>query len=374
MKNPKEEVSETVAAKLSKAEQMSGLKFDELHPSMQASLAKVVKRLPEVSEQSEAMVEKSSVDKDRVTANKDSVTDKDIYQKRYDEVESELDELFSIYHDDIGSLLDTPQSEARDLRVIDRVRQYAIDVEKLIVGECLKIDSERVNACVKEELLMLLPKFLNDTYRRAIVRFHAQGFSTSEAVYELACQSEVIEKLSKDWAIGWDVLRAKLIHHFSYLKPGTSGWSENKYGETYRDARAAYKEAISDLPLSSAAEQAAFLVKHAKRIEKVLESRRHDTKSIGELTTALTKTMEGLRKLSCPAPQRSIDPQLIFNQENILVLPSPERLALPGVKEEIVNRLEHYLQCLKGIDNPKAIEETKSDHNVIEVAKYKDKK
>lgn len=115
-----------------------------------------------------------------------------------------------------------PQSEARDLHVIDRVRKYAVDEEILIVDGYILMDLRRIDVCVKDELLTLLPMFLNDTYLRAIVDFHEQGFSTSDAVYRLACQYKVIHELSKNSAIGWYVLREKLIHHFADLKPGTS--------------------------------------------------------------------------------------------------------------------------------------------------------
>lgn len=46
VKNLKEEVSDTVDAKLSTRDDVSGLKVDELRPSMQAVFAKVGNRLP----------------------------------------------------------------------------------------------------------------------------------------------------------------------------------------------------------------------------------------------------------------------------------------------------------------------------------------
>ena len=236
------------------SEVLSDLDVENLPASLKSVLSPAVSKM-------------SDVDADIAEGAAES--DEDIYWERYYEVENELGELYDRLNGDIAALLDTPQSEVADLEVIACVRKYAFEREKLIAGEQLEICFDMRDSTVRHELLERLSNFLTDDHRHAIVSYHAQGLSTADAVCELACRFEVINELST--AIGSEALRKKLVHNFAYLKPGTTGWSEKKYGETYRGARAAYKEVLRDIPMSSAPEQVALLVKHIDRIDAVLE-------------------------------------------------------------------------------------------------------
>lgn len=281
-------------------------------------------------------------------------------------MELELVALSETFDAELKTLLSTVQSVDRDLEVIDCVQNYGLARERLIAGERLAVDMKKVRATVRELLLERLSYFLTDSHRHEIVAYHAQGLSTSESVFEVVSRCVVLHALGAADAIGWDVLRPKLIHYFAYLKPGTTGWSEKKYGATYDAARAAYKKEVSDLPLSSTPEQVALLVKHVSRLDKMIENQLErgscHPQSLGALTQTLLKTVECLRKLTADVPQRQIDPKLIF-KENILVLPPADQLSLPDVKAALVRHLEQYLQTLKASDSQKALVEVSTVAN-----------
>ena len=291
----------------------------------------------------------------------------DIYEDRYDEVEEELEDLTYAYERALDELLKEPQTEERSLKIIDHVIKYAYDHEKIIVCEQVPEDMLRVVQGMSYQLLRLLGVFLTDDHRRQIVTYHAQGLSTSEAVVQLANSDTVIQELYGANLKGRDELRSKLIHRLAYLKPGQSGWPEKKYGHTYREAREAYKREIQDIPLSSKPEQVALLVKHVQRIENRIEnmvaSRYYDDKDLAVLTTALIKTMECLRKRTDDPIQK--DRRL--RGENILVLPSPQQLAIPSVKNEFVWQLQQIIQGLEDNDTQKALVDEKT--GVVETKK-----
>lgn len=280
----------------------------------------------------------------------------DIYEERYYEVEEELQDLTDAYERALDELLKEPQTEERSVKIIDHVIRYVYDHEKIIVCEQVPEDALRVVQGLSYELLRLLGVFLTDDHRREIVTYHAHGLSTSEAVVQLVNSDTVLQELYGANLMGWDELRAKLIHRLAYLKPGQSGWPEKKYGHTYREAREAYKREIQDIPLSSKPEQVALLVKHVQRIEKQLEAGGYDNKEMAVLTTQLIKTMDSLRRLTDDPIQR--DRRL--RGENILVLPSPEQLAIPSVKTELVWQLEQMIQGLKDNDTQKALVDEKT--------------
>ncbi len=61
--------------------------------------------------------------------------------------------------------------------------------------------------------------------------------------------------------MGTQGLRDALIPRVAYLKPGSARWPEKKYGVVWREAREAYKQTVSDIPLTSKEEQMALLAK-----------------------------------------------------------------------------------------------------------------
>lgn len=108
---------------------------------------------------------------------------------------------------------------------------------------------------------------------------------------------------------------------------------------------------INDMPLTSPIEQAAMLVKHANRINYVLDNNDGTVKDLEMLTNSLTKTIESLRKVSVveeQAPASLSAPQLVAVLERLTVaLDAPEQLALSGDTDSLVSVLEQLTLALK---------------------------
>ena len=193
--------------------------------------------------------------------------------------------------------------------------------------------------------------FITDAHRELVVRSHARGLSTADAVRTLILEDRTMNRLAQDDAVGAADVRTILIHRLSYLKPGTARWPESKYGNVWREAREEYRQQVSDIPFTSKAEQVALLAKNAERINQALDDEDHSVKDFQLLTNSLTKTVESLRKLSAveePRPANLSPPQLVAVLERLTVaLKAPGQLELAGDPQELVGVLEGLTLALK---------------------------
>ena len=165
-------------------------------------------------------------------------------------------------------------------------------------------ENREITAGMRDELRQHLSSFISDEHRAFIVRCHARGFSTSDAVKELIKTDETLKRLSQMHVLGEPQLRTFLIPRLAYLKPGSSRWPEAKYGATWREAREAHKQTLRDIRFTSQEEQAALLAKQVDRINNELERGGHSLVEMQLLTNMLIKTVESLRKLSAVDEQQ----------------------------------------------------------------------
>ena len=183
------------------------------------------------------------------------------------------------------------------------------------------------------------------------MRAHAHGLSTADAVMELITNDTTMNRLVQDDAMGLESFRSILIHRLSYLKPGTARWPETKYGAVWREARKQFRQQMIDIPFTSKSEQVAVLAKNVARINQALDSEELSVKDSQLLTNSLTKTMEGLRKLSAveePTPASLSGSQLVGVLERLTVaLKAPEQLALSEDTQELAGLLEGLALALK---------------------------
>ena len=265
--------------------------------------------------------------------------------------EESADLLFS----DLKVLRDTLEGQERVDAFIARIQRHATESVSLSVDDDFK-DVEQgaldqIQIQIRDMLRSCISLFISDEHREFVVRCHAQGISTANAISELIKQDNVMNRLVYDDALGPKLLRDTLIHRLSYLKPGTARWSEKKYGSVWREARDAYKQMINDMPLTSPMEQAAMLVKHANRINYTLENDSYTVKDLQILTNSLTKTIESLRKVSVVEEQTPASlsaPQLVAVLERLtLALDAPEQLVLSGDTDTLVTVLEQLTLALK---------------------------
>ena len=246
--------------------------------------------------------------------------------------------------------------------VIKRVQRYAVETVGISVNrdlgdldedEVYAIESEsaRIEDTVRRQLRLCVTRFISDSHREFVVRCHARGLSTSDAVWELMESDEIINRLAQDDAMGWKGLKETLVHRLSYLKPGTARWPEAKYGELWRETREKHRQAVSDIPFTSPEEQIAVLAKHADRINSELETKTHSAKDLQLLTNSLTKTMESLRRLSAAEHSMPVNlsgTQIVGVLERLtLALKAPGKQMIGGEAEELVSVLERLTLALK---------------------------
>jgi len=265
------------------------------------------------------------------------------------------EESEKLFFSDLKELRDTLEGQERVDAFIVRIQRHATESMNLSVDDDFKdIEQDtldQIQRTIRDILRDCVSLFISDEHREFVVRCHAQGISTTDAVSELIRQDKGMNRLAHDDALGLKLLRDTLIHRLSYLKPGTARWPEKKYGSVWREARDAYKQMINDMPLTSPIEQAAMLVKHANRINYALENDSYTVKDLQMLTNSLTKTIESLRKVSVveeQAPASLSAPQLVAVLERLtLALDAPEQLALSGDTDTLVSVLEQLTLALK---------------------------
>ena len=163
--------------------------------------------------------------------------------------------------------------------VIKRVQRYSVEA----AGETVDSDfhsmsrelADSLKKIIRQELAPFVSSFISDAHRELVVRAHARGLSTADAVRELILGDRTMNRLAQEDTVGVEDLRAILIHRLSYLKPGTARWPEAKYGPVWREAREQYRQQMSDIPFTSQVEQVALLAKNAERINRALDNEKH---------------------------------------------------------------------------------------------------
>ena len=260
------------------------------------------------------------------------------------EVSSSIRELFTLY-----------SGSERVNAVIAHVQRYI--AEKL--GEPVDpnfagADSytlETILETTSEILQRVVPGFISDTHREFIVRCHARGFSTSDAIGELVKEDGTIARLAQADAVGFKALKRVLVSRLAYLKPGTARWPEKKYGALWREEREQHKMEVRDIPLTSPIEQAVLLAKHADRINDVLACNEHSATDWQLLTNSLVRTLDSLRKVSAgeqQGPTNLSGSQLIAVLERLtLALDAPEQLTDGANTDALTTVLERLTLALK---------------------------
>lgn len=284
-----------------------------------------------------------------------------LYKRSVTNLTEEESELVS----DLKELYETLEGLECVQAFIDRVHRYAVEYVNLSIDDDLAdVDGDilyQIAKTVGEVLWTNLSLFVTDEHRKFVVRCHARGISTTEAVSELIREDDVMGRLAKDDALSMDYLRDELIHRMSYLKPGTARWPEKKYGAVWREARDSYKQMMRNIPLTSPGEQVAVLAKHVDRINYELENNCYNIKNFQILTDSLMKTIERLQKVSAveeQAPTNLSAPQLVAVLERLtLALDAPEQFAISGGTDALVSVLERLTGALKASEKPKALGE-----------------
>ena len=259
---------------------------------------------------------------------------------------------------DLEGLFNTLSGYELAEAVIERVHRYAKDT--IPEDEDMDDDfgwleaygTDELREVIRDELRQYISSFISDGHREFIVRCHARGLSTADAVWELMTVDETMRRLVQQDAMGGSALREMLVHRLSYLKPGSARWPEKKYGSVWREEREEYRQAVRDIPFTSQVEQVALLAKLAERINHELDRKVHSVKDLQMLTHSLAQTVESLRKLSVvdeqQIPVNLSAPKLVGVLERLtLALRAPGQTAIGGETAALVGVLERLTLALK---------------------------
>ena len=239
--------------------------------------------------------------------------------------------------------------------VVERVQRFAAEKygvdEEDDAEEIAEFDLDEIIEIIQNQLSWYVSSFISDTHREFFVRAHAQGISTSDAVTELMWSDKTMNRLAHKDAMGTQGLRDALIPRVAYLKPGSARWPEKKYGAVWREALEAHRQEMSNVRLTSKAEQIALLVEHVERTNRKLQRESLDAKEYQLLTKSLTETMATIRELSAvdePMPVDLSAPQLVGVIERLtLALGAPDQNAIGGDAQQIVGLLQKLALALK---------------------------
>lgn len=268
-------------------------------------------------------------------------------QKSLAEMEAELNE-------DLRELFETRSGFELADAVVMRINRYA--------KESIDAGFERgvIQNVVQKQLPNEISRFISDNDRIFVVCCHAQGISTANAAWDLIERNSTMNRLAQKDALGAKPLQKILVHRLSYLKPGTSRWPERKYGKVWQEARERHKQMIQDMPLTSAAEQAALLTKHLTLIDSMIENNMEmiehsilTARDYPVFMKLLIKILESLQKLT-PFEEKTFADSSA-PQRLTLMIEAPEDSVLNDDKNELINALEQAFVMLKNSENPKAL-------------------
>ena len=257
---------------------------------------------------------------------------------------------------DLKHLFDTLNGDELLEAVIERLQRYAIEELPESARENFRRYKQphmlgTISETISEELTGWLSCFIFDAHREFIVRCHARGLSTAEAVWTLVQEDRTLSRLAQTDVMGSSTLRRELVTRLAYLKPGTARWPERKYGALWREAREQHKRDIRDSPLASPIEQSALLARHVDYINEMLDHHNHSVKDVQALTDSLIKTVTALQKSSAieqQVPSNDSRTQLVAVLERLtLALDTPEQTALGGDTEVLIEVLERLTLALK---------------------------
>ena len=118
-----------------------------------------------------------------------------------------------------------------------------------------------------------LAKCLTDNFRKLIIRHHARGLATVQAVNFILSDDEM-QNITPFYhfrhanVCGYENIKSFLIQRVSYLTPTDARWPHKKYGEYWKKERQEYIDTITEIPFTNRKEQLARLSKHYLQLEE----------------------------------------------------------------------------------------------------------
>ena len=266
-------------------------------------------------------------------------------------------------HKNIEHLVNTKGSDEVVNDVVEAVKEYAFndvkaDKDIKSIDEMDKDMKKEYQKIVSEELIKHIYRFFPMKFRESIVEYHSHGLTTSDAITYLIENNDTLFRLAQNDAIGMQKMRRFLIPRVSYLKPGHPLWPESKYGDLWRHGRYYKKCVINDLPFTNANEQVGVLINHIARLNSAMENSEFSVKELSVLTSALTKTLETIQKLTINEQQMmdfSTEKLTIFIERISNALGPSGKIPENTDTRSLVEALEKLTQALRVPKEQKAI-------------------
>ncbi|MYF99901.1 hypothetical protein F4212_12350 [Candidatus Poribacteria bacterium] len=120
-------------------------------------------------------------------------------------------------------------------------------------------------------------KCLTDNLRRLVVRYHARGITTTNAV-EAILLDDTYRKITPFYFFryadicGFNKIKAFLVGRLSYLKPSHPRWPEKKFGALWCEERQNYIDTIKEIPLTQPQERLQKLSEHYADLESLYKN------------------------------------------------------------------------------------------------------
>lgn len=117
---------------------------------------------------------------------------------------------------------------------------------------------------------------LTEQLRKLVIRYHARGLSTSDAINEILLDDDMMS-VTPFWVLkypevcGYENIKNFLVQRLSYLKPSHPRFPK-KFANYWRSERESYVDRIQDIPLSQPVEQLSKLSEHYTDLEMAYES------------------------------------------------------------------------------------------------------
>lgn len=183
-----------------------------------------------------------------------------------------------------------------------------------------------------------LKKCLTDSLRCLIVRYHARGMSTVDAV-EAIILDEAHENITPFYLFkhsnvcGRKNIKDFLVQRLGYLKPPHPRFPK-KYAHLYREERQEYLDAIQDIPLVKPEERVQKLSQHYEELEVLFNNAERATDK-ERYHKCMMRTLAGI-DLMTREPAHKVIPEQLTTEKRSPALSEPEQSDVIDVAAEVV--------------------------------------
>lgn len=182
---------------------------------------------------------------------------------------------------------------------------------------------------------------LTDDLRRLIIRYHARGVSTTNAVKSIILD-DVYKHVTPFYLLrhgnvcGYENIKSFLVGRLSYLKPLHPRWPKKKFGELWEEERVEFVDKIKDIPLTQLEEQLQELSEHYTELKTLFQNAEKATDK-ERYHKCMMRTAAGIHQLTRDPVYKSLSKP--HSEENKpAALPKSEQEDIIDIPSQSVSR------------------------------------